>query len=174
MCHKIDHLKMSQRQSLRSQVLTFHFSVFSFKLLLYLKLILAYATKGAYIIIGEILECYTRLNSLLGITNLGVIHPLTYCTDILFHNYPDFNIKQSLGNICSCMEFVKVHALFVSNANLTHLIKKQQSALLNYFNTAIIFYLLLLSQASKVYAERIIKQISLSALVREALKIQNN
>ena len=140
MCHKIDHRKMSQRHSLRSQVLTFHFSVLSFKLLFYLKLILAYATKGAYIIIGEVLECYAWFNALLGIANLGVIDPLTYCTDILFHNYLDFKIKQSLGNICSCMEFVKVHALFVSNANLTHLIKKQQSILLNYFNIAIISY----------------------------------
>ena len=100
------------------------------QLLLYLELILANTTEGAYIIVGEVLECYTWFNTLLWVTNLRVIDPLTYCTDILFHNYPDLNIKQSLGNICSCMEFVKVHALFVSNANLTHLIKKQQSAIL--------------------------------------------
>ena len=62
-------------------------SHFSFNSLFYLKLILSYAAEWADIVVGEILECYTRLNSLLGIANLGVIYPLTYCTDILFHNY---------------------------------------------------------------------------------------
>ena len=77
---------MSQGHSLRSQVLTSHFSVFSFKLLLYLKLFLAYAAERAYIIVGEVLECHTRLNALLRVANFGVIDPLTNCTNILFHN----------------------------------------------------------------------------------------
>ena len=69
----------------------------TFKLsLLHFKLILAYATQRADIIVGEVLKCYTWFNTLLRVTNLGVIYPLTYCTDILFHDYLDLNIKQTL------------------------------------------------------------------------------
>ena len=71
---------------LRHSPFRFNLFPFRFGLLLYLELFLAYATKGAYIIIGEILECYAWFNTLLGVTNLRVINPLTYCTDILFHN----------------------------------------------------------------------------------------
>ena len=52
----------------------------------YLKLLFAHATEGAHIILGERLKRNTRLNTLLGVSNLGVIDPLAHCTDILFHN----------------------------------------------------------------------------------------
>ena len=49
------------------------------------KLLLAHATQRTNPILWEILESNTRLNALFRITNLWIIDPLTYCTDILFH-----------------------------------------------------------------------------------------
>ena len=55
-------------------------------LLLNLELILAYAAQWAYIVLGKVLKCNTWLNTLLRVTDLRIVDPLTYCTNILFHN----------------------------------------------------------------------------------------
>ena len=61
-----------------------------------LELILADAAQRAYPIVRERLKWNTWFNALLGITYLGVVDPLTYCTDILFHNGFDLlNIQQT-------------------------------------------------------------------------------
>lgn len=72
--------------------------LFLLPLLCYLELLLAYTTKRTDIVIGEILECNTWFNTLLGITNLGVVNPLAYCTNIFFHNIPVL-IFNNRGNI---------------------------------------------------------------------------
>ena len=53
--------------------------------LLYLKLLLAYPAKRAYPILGKVLKCNTRLDTLLRVADFRVIYPMAYCTDILFH-----------------------------------------------------------------------------------------
>ena len=64
----------------------FTFPIFSLKLVLDSEFLLAYTAQRTYIVLGEILECNTWFNTLLRVTDCWVIHPLTYCTDILFHN----------------------------------------------------------------------------------------
>lgn len=52
----------------------------------YFKLLFAHSTQGTYIILGKVFKRYTRFNTLLRVANLRVIDPMTYCTNILFHN----------------------------------------------------------------------------------------
>ena len=59
---------------------------FKWSLLFCFELFFAYATKRTNIIIGKVLECNTGFNTLLGITNLRIVYPLTYGTNIFFHN----------------------------------------------------------------------------------------
>ena len=62
------------------------FALYNNRLLLHFKFLLTYTAKRTYIIFGKVLECHTRLNTLLRVADLRVIYPLTNCTNILFHN----------------------------------------------------------------------------------------
>lgn len=107
-------------------------------LLLHFELLLAYAAQRTYIIPGEVLECNTGFNTLLGVTDLRVIDPLTYCTNILFHNthfYRLNNQRCRMFRLCTRM-LTTITTLLTEHHSLTSI---STANIIQYFNIRIIY-----------------------------------
>lgn len=70
-----------------SEPLLLYFQMFGLSELLFneLKHIFTYAAKRAYPIIRKIFESCSRSNSAIRIAYFGVVNPLTYSANVLFH-----------------------------------------------------------------------------------------
>ena len=75
----------------------------------YLKIVLAYAAKGANPVVGDILKCCSGLDATFGVAHFGVIDPTTNLANILLHS-------------CVCFDVVEINVVLLF---ITHRVRQK-------------------------------------------------